>query len=44
MFDDKELSDYEKDFKGLGITKTEEQKNLLNFFYTLGTIIYNTNV
>lgn len=44
MFDEEELSDYEKDFNQIGIKSKEQQKNLLDFFYTLGTIIYNTNV
>ena len=41
MFNEEELIEYEKDFTQLGITSQEEQKKVLEFFYTLGTFIYN---
>mgnify|MGYP001134581435 CR=1 FL=1 len=41
MFNEQELIEYEKDFTQLDITNIEEQKHILEFFYTLGTIIYN---
>lgn len=41
MFNEEELVEYEKDFTQLDITSKEEQKKILEFFYTLGTIIYN---
>ena len=41
MFNEEELVEYEKDFTQLDITSKEEQKKIVEFFYTLGTIIYN---
>ena len=41
-FNEEELLEYEKDFTKIGISSQEEQKNILEFFYTLGIIIYNT--
>ena len=41
MFYEEELIEYEKDFTQLGIISEEEQKKVLEFFYTLGTVIYN---
>lgn len=41
MFNEEELIEYEKDFTQLGIISEEEQKKVLEFFYTLGTVIYN---
>jgi len=40
MFNEEELIEYEKVFTQLNITSQEEQKKILEFFYTLGTIIY----
>lgn len=40
-FNEPELLEYEKDFTKIGIVSQEEQKNILEFFYTLGVIIYN---
>lgn len=40
MFNEEELIEYEKDFTQLDIISKEEQKKILEFFYTLGTIIY----
>ena len=41
MFGVEDLIEYEKDFTQLDISSKEEQKKILEFFYTLGTIIYN---
>ena len=40
MINEIDFIEYEKDFTQLGITSQEEQKKVLEFFYTLGTIIY----
>ena len=42
MFNEEELLGYENDFTQLGITDKGEQEAILDFFYTLGTIIYNS--
>ena len=42
MFNEEELLEYEQDFNNLNITDKNEQKAILDFFYTLGTIIYNS--
>ena len=41
MFNDEDLKDYEQDFIQLNITDNDEQKAILEFFYTLGSIIIN---
>ena len=44
MFEKFELKQYEHTFKELGITDNENQQMILEFLYTLGTIIYNKSV
>lgn len=41
MFSEDELKSYEEIFNQLGITNQEEQKQVLEFMYSIGTIIYN---
>ena len=41
MFSEDELKSYEEIFNLLGITNHEEQKQVLEFMYSIGTIIYN---
>ena len=41
MFSEEELKSYEEVFNQLGITSQEEQKRVLEFMYSIGTIIYN---
>ena len=40
MFRDNEINDFKTDFCKIGLTNEEEQKQVLEFLYTLGTIIY----
>lgn len=44
MFSYEEVKNYEEHFNRLGITRLEEQKKILEFFYTLGKITYKFNV
>lgn len=39
MFKDDELNEYKKMFVKIGIIETDEQVKVLEFLYTLGTII-----
>ena len=41
MFNEDELKVYDKKFQAIGILDKEEQKNILEFFYTLGVITFN---
>ena len=41
MFSENELNSYEQVFNQFGITSQEEQKQVLEFIYSIGTIIYN---
>lgn len=41
MFTDEELKDYAKKLQQFGIAGEKQQKIILEFFYTLGIIIYN---
>lgn len=41
MFSEDELKSYEQLFNQLGITNQEEQKQVLEFMYSIGTLIYN---
>jgi hypothetical protein len=41
MFSENELKSYEQVFNQFGITSQEEQKQVLEFIYSIGTIIYN---
>ena len=44
MFTDEELKDYAEQFKTIGITEEKKQKEVLEYFYRLGKIIYNFNI
>ena len=44
MFKEEELIHYEKILKRLGIEDGDSQQRVLEFMYTLGTIIYNKSV
>ena len=44
MFNEEELIHYEKILNRLGIEDGESQQKVLEFMYTLGTIIYNKSV
>ena len=41
MFNEDELKVYDKKFQAIGILDKEEQKKILEFFYTLGVITFN---
>ena len=43
MFSEDEFKSYEQVFYLLGITSQEEQKHVLEFMYSIGTIIYNNS-
>ena len=43
MFSEDELKHYEKIFNKLDINDGDSQQRILEFLYTLGTIIYNEN-
>lgn len=40
MFTEDEIKQFNTDFCKIGLTNEEEQKQVLEFLYTLGTIIY----
>lgn len=44
MFSENELKSYEEFFIQIGITSQQEQKQVLDFMYSMGTIIYNNRV
>jgi hypothetical protein len=44
MYNEEELKHYEKLLNKLGVKDGESQQRVLEFMYTLGTIIYNKNV
>lgn len=44
MFSENELKAYEEIFIQIGITSQQEQKQVLDFMYSMGTIIYNNRV
>ena len=44
MFNEEELKHYEKLLNKLGVKDGESQQRVLEFMYTLGTIIYNDGV
>ena len=44
MFSENELKSYEEIFIQIGITSQQEQKQVLDFMYSMGTIIYNNRV
>ena len=41
MFSEDELKSYEQLLNQLGITSQEVQKHVLEFMYSIGTLIYN---
>ena len=41
MFNEDELKVYDKTFPAIGILDKEEQKKILELFYTLGVITFN---
>ena len=44
MFSDEELKEYGKLLNTIGITEETKQKEVLEYFYQLGKIMYNFNV
>ena len=44
VFSKDELSNYQEQFEKIGLTKDEQQKTVLEFFYTLGKINYNYKI
>ena len=44
MFNEEELKRYGKILNNLGLKDGESQQRVLEFMYTLGTIIYNKSV
>lgn len=44
MFSEYELNDYQEQFEKIGLTKDEQQRTVLEFFYTLGKITYNFQI
>ena len=44
MFNEEELKHYEKILNRLGLKDGESQRRVLEFVYTLGTLIYNKSV
>lgn len=44
MFTDEECQSFCKELSLLGIAGEKEQREVLEYFYTLGKIIYHTNV
>ena len=41
MFNEDELTVYDKTFQTIGVLDKEEQKKILEFFFTLGVITFN---
>ncbi len=41
MFKEDEVNEYNKEFCKIGLTDVAEQKKILEFLYTFGTIAYN---
>ena len=41
MFSEDEIKEYSKLFCEIGLEDEAEQKNVLEFLYTFGTIVYN---
>ena len=41
MFTEDEVNEYDKEFCKIGLTDVAEQKKILEFLYTFGTIAYN---
>ena len=44
MFSNEELEEYGEQLKTIGITEEAKRKEVLDYFYQLGKIIYNFNI
>ena len=44
MFSDGELKEYGEQLNTIGITEETKQKEVLDYFYQLGKIIYKINI
>ena len=44
MFTNEELKEYGRQLKQLGITEDTKQREVLEYFYQIGKIIYNVNI
>ena len=44
MFTDEELKDYAEQFKTIGKTEEKKQKEVLEYFYQIGKIIFEFNI
>jgi len=44
MFSDEELEDYGKQLKTIGIGEEAKQKEVLEYFYQVGKIVYEFNI
>ena len=44
MFDESEINNYVKEFEQLGILDKTQQKEVLEYFFQLGKIIYKFNI
>jgi len=44
MFSNEELKEYEEQLKTIGLTDETKQKEVLEYFYQLGKIIYKINI
>ncbi len=44
MFTELELNEYAKELQQLGIAEETKQKEVLEYFYQLGKILYNFNI
>ncbi|MCR5238965.1 MAG: hypothetical protein K6E15_02195 [Prevotella sp.] len=44
MIDTEELKEFESQFDQLGITGEKEQKEIIEYFYQLGKIMYKINI
>jgi len=44
VFTDEELKEYGEQLQRLGITDETKQKEVIEYFYQLGKIIYNTSL
>ena len=44
IFDKTELKKYEEQLKTIGITEETKQKEVLEYFYKVGKIIYEFNI
>lgn len=44
MFSDEEIKEFDEQLKTMGITDGNERKEVLEYFYKLGKIIYKLNI